>query len=169
MLDLDLIQDSPHLLDVLIQMEDVLDSLDLYVFPNWFQGELVSGPKVRRYWFDMTLRYPIDKMPCERGAKRLIKHGIRVDYQKAVLSDKAPKANGKDPDPTHWEILISIPRRLLSDMNAAELDTYDDEVEVEDVQDAQDSGMNDETAYHDDAGEEDGNSEQQEPTDDQQA
>jgi hypothetical protein len=35
-------------------------------------------------------------------------------------------------------------------MNSAELDLYDEDVEIEDVQDAQDSGMNDETGYTDD-------------------
>lgn len=156
-IDFDKLQESPHLLDILVQMEDVLDSFDLYVFENWIKGEIVEGPKVRRYWFDFTLRYPLKEMPDPKGAMRLLKHGLRVNYEKATLENE----DGSDPTEidegdgetkaeakaTHWEIQISIPRRLLSDMNAAELDMYDDEVEVEDVADAQDGGMNDETGY----------------------
>jgi hypothetical protein len=165
-LDFKKLDDSPHLLDILVQMEDVLDSLDLYVFPNWMKGHVVEGPIVRRYWFDFTLRYPINNLPDPRGAMRLIKHGIRVDFQKATVETE----NGEDPvdgdeqptgKPTHWEVKISIPRKLVADMNAAELDYYDEEVEVEDVQDAQDAGMNDETGVHDQSGEPE--EEQQQP------
>jgi hypothetical protein len=146
-IDFEKINDSPHLLDILIQMEDVLDSLDIYVFANWMKGEVVEGPIVRRYWFDFTLRYPIDKMPDPRGAMRLLKHGVRVDYNKVTVEGD----DGSEPtEPTHWEIMISVPKRLVADMNAAELDFYDEEIEIEDVQDAQDTGMNDETGMYDD-------------------
>ena len=86
-LDLSKIQDSPHLLDILLQMEDVLDSLDVYVFKNWYLGEIAEGPVVRRYWLDFTLKYPLDKMPDPKAALRLLKHGIRVDFWKAKLVD----------------------------------------------------------------------------------
>lgn len=139
--DIEKLNDSPHLLDILIQMEDVLDSLDIYVFTNWMKGEIVEGPVVRRYWFDITLRYEMDDMPDPRGAMRLIKHGVRVDYNKATIATN----EGEEPaEPTHWEIKISVPKRLVSDMNAAELDFYDEDIEIEDVQDAQDTGMTDE-------------------------
>lgn len=151
-IDFDKLQESPHLLDILVQMEDVLDSFDIYVFKNWIEGEIVQGPKLRRYWFDFTLRYPKNKMPDPKGAMRLVKHGVRVSYEEATVEDAQTGREEVDEDEnakgsTHWEVTISIPRRLLSDMNAAELDLYDEDVEVEDVQDAQDSGMNDETGY----------------------
>lgn len=158
-IDFESLQESPHLLDVLVQMEDVLDSFDLYVFQNWIKGEVVEGPSVRRYWFDFTLRYPIDQMPDPKGAMRLIKHGIRINYDKAVVENEdgeEPKDENDKPRSTHWEIKISIPRRLISDMNSAELDFYDEDVEIEDVQDAQDSGMNDETGYTDEMAFDDG-------------
>ena len=146
-IDIENLNDSPHLLDIMIQMEDVLDSLDIYVFAKWMKGEIVDGPIVRRYWFDFTLRYPIEDMPDPRGAMRLLKHGIRVDYNKATLENK----DGKDPgEPTHWEIKISIPKKLISDMNAAELDFYDDDIDIEDVQDAQDVGMDNESGMRTD-------------------
>lgn len=143
--DIEKLNDSPHLLDILIQMEDVIDSLDIYVFANWMKGEVVEGPIVRRYWFDLTLRYGIDDMPDPRGAMRLLKHGVRVDYNKATVEND----DGSDPgEPTHWEIKISVPKRLISDLNGAELDFYDEDIEVEDVQDAQDVGMTDEAGLY---------------------
>lgn len=164
-LDLEKLNDSPHLLDILIQMEDVLDSLDLYVFANWMKGELVEGPIVRRYWFDITLRYDKDRLPDPRGALRLLKHGIRVDYNKVRLGKRDDVEEGDEqPSPesteteshfTHWEVKISVPKRLVSDMNAAELDFYDDEIDIEDVQDAQDSGMTDQSGLFTDDNETD--------------
>lgn len=149
-IDFEKLEESPHLLDVLVQMEDVLDSFDVYVFENWIKGEIVEGPKVRRYWFDMTLRYEITEMPDPKGAKRLMKHGVRVNYEKAKVENE----DGTEPDePNVWEISLSIPTNLLKDMNAAELDLYDDEIDVEDVQDAQDGGMGDETGFVDEEGE----------------
>jgi hypothetical protein len=126
------LQESPHLLDILIQMEDVLDSLDVYVFRNWLRGEVVEGPIVRRYWLDMTLRYPFRHMPDPKAATRLLKHGIRVDYQKATYeADKFETNAGAggfstpvvNPEPEAeseekvWLIRVSIPRRLISQMN----------------------------------------------------
>lgn len=178
-IDFEKLEESPHLLDILVQMEDIIDSFDIYVFPNWISGEIVEGPRVRRYWFDFTLRYPKNKMPDPKGAMRLIKHGLRINYEKVTLenedgsdpTDPKLKENedAEDQEPTHWEVRVSIPRRLLSDMNSAELDFYDEDVEVEDVQDAQDVGMNDETGYTDAAdgegveGEEEGGGEDESP------
>ncbi len=165
-LDLEKISDSPHLLDILLQMEDVLDSLDIYVFKNWYLGEIAEGPTVRRYWLDFTLKYPYDKMPDPKAALRLLKHGIRVDFWKAKLKEgdyvdaeeEATQAEQQDegvappepkdnPEDTVWLVRISIPRRLAAQMSAEEMDFYDEEVDVEDVEDAKDTGIDDESAY----------------------
>jgi hypothetical protein len=157
-IDLEQLEDSPHLLDLLIKMEDVLDSLDVYVFSNWFDGEIVEGPKVRRYWLDMTLLFPKEKMPDPRAGLRLLKHGVRVDFQKAAqeeggeyreISGIEGKTN-KDGNREVWLVRISVPRRLIAEISAGELDFYEDELDdVEDVQDAQDTGMNDESGVMD--------------------
>ncbi len=150
MLDLNRFDESPHLLDLLLQMEDVLDSLDLYVFKNWFKGEVVEGPIVHRYWLAISLRFPMEKMPDPRGAKRLLKQDIITNYQKIAVNDNTNTGdpeNEEENQPTHWLVEVRIPRRLVADMNAAELDFYDDDLDIEDVQDAQDSGITDETSY----------------------
>lgn len=152
-IDIEELEDSPHLLDLLIQMEDVLDSMDVYVFKNWIDGEIVEGPKVRRYWLDMTVKYPYRKMPDPRAGLRLLKHGVRIDFQKGHEAKDGKVSEGDHKDESDkdgekvWLIRISIPRRLISEVNAGELDYYDDEVDIEDVQDAQDGGMNDESGY----------------------
>lgn len=162
-IDLEKLQESPNLLDILIQMEDVLDTMDVYVFKNWLKGEVVEGPIVRRYWLDMTLRYPFRNpdgssgMPDPRAALRLLKHNVRVDYQKAryetekfgegVIEEVDENETGDD---LVWLLKVSIPRRLVVQMNAASHDFYDDEVDIDQVEDAQDSGMDNETGYHTD-------------------
>ena len=37
--DLNKIEETPHLLDILLEIEDVIDSLDIYVFKNWLKGQ----------------------------------------------------------------------------------------------------------------------------------
>jgi hypothetical protein len=160
-LDFEKLLDSPHVLDILLQIEDVLDSLDTYVFPNWFLGEVVDGPIVRRHWVAISLHYPIDKKPDVRCARRLVRYGIKVKYSKVRVGDlpkltdsnpvKKEKSDDKD---TNWEIYIQVPRVLISDMNSAELDFYDEDIDVEDVKDAQDGGITDESSYVDDGGDE---------------
>lgn len=168
--DIQKIQDSPHLLGILLQIEDVLDSLDVYVFKNWYLGEVVEGPNIRRYWLDFTLKYPLDKMPDPKAALRLLKHGIKVDYWKSRIQSNfidvennennnledasnngmSATEQSKSPDPIKdyvWLIKISIPRRLVNQMSAEELDFYDEDVDVEDVEDAKDTGIDDESAY----------------------
>jgi hypothetical protein len=164
-IDFELLQDSPHLLDILVQMEDVLDSMDVYVFKNWLKGEIAEGPVVRRYWLDMTLRYPYDEMPDPRAALRLLKHGVRIDFQKARVSDGDDKPkpvnesedeDSEDTSDMVWLVRVSIPRRLVVQMNDAQHDFYDDEVDIDQVEDAKDDGLDDESAYQSDENDVDG-------------
>lgn len=158
--------ESNHLLDLLTQMEDVLDSLDIYVYRHWFDGEVIEGPIVRRHWLSFSLLYPHDKMPDPRGALRLLKHDVIVEFSKVHRdgekfhamadeksepkdSEKKIEAKENDPEHTFWMVKINFPRRLISQMGA-DLDFYDDEVDVEDVEAAKDGGIDDESAYNTD-------------------
>ena len=38
--------------------ERVLDELDLYVYKNWEDGELVAGPKIKRHWVICSFMWP---------------------------------------------------------------------------------------------------------------
>jgi hypothetical protein len=158
------LSDSDSLTDVLIQMEDFMDSLDLYVFKNWFEGQIVQGPDIRRYWVSMTLKYLYEEMPDPAGAERLIKHGVKVIYRKAkdsqpketdtmddLLSNNKPKMEDLDV----WLVEIQIPRRFIEELDDSDLELHaDDElVDPEDVSDARDENIDDEDAFTDDNGE----------------
>ena len=43
------IYDSNSAFEVLKDFERVIDELDIYVYDNWKDGELVSGPKITRH------------------------------------------------------------------------------------------------------------------------
>lgn len=218
-IDLNKLEDSPHFLDILLQLEEVLDSLDIYVYRNWFKGEVVAGPELRRYWASFTLRYPEAKMPDPRAIPRLVRHGIKVAFHRvrqmphrsaratpagagqtgaaadptmvdqtdptaAIPADPlgssatqfagsplgSPRDNsapgratdmaepngGSEPSPQttapdqvkyFWMVKITVPRRLLDQMTSTDLGVYDELVDEDEVEDAQDAGLAGTAAY----------------------
>lgn len=151
-IDLEKLEDSDYLLDILIQLENILDATDCYVYRNWILGEVVEGPIVRRHWVSFSLRYPHHKMPDPRAALRLLKHGVQVEFN-TVKQAKEGKPGHPDEEPTKgsdWLVRITVPRRLLDQMDGADLESYDDEVNPDDVEAAQDMGLDDESQYQTD-------------------
>jgi hypothetical protein len=151
-IDLEKLEDSDYLLDVLISAENVLDSLDAYAYRHWLEGEVIDGPIVRRHWVTFSLLYPYRKMPDPRAALRLLKHGVQVEFN-SVKRQQAGKPGHLDSDPTHatdWLVKITIPRRLLDTLEEVDLEAYDDEVNPEDVTAAKDLGLDDESQYQTD-------------------
>jgi hypothetical protein len=150
MIDLEKLDDSNHLLDILIQTENILDALDAYVYRHWLDGEVVEGPIVSRYWVKISLLYPYDKMPDPRAALRLLKHGIQVEFDR-MQREGAPPVPGQEHEkakPEEWLVRLSFPRRLLDQNEEVDLEVYDDEVNPDDVEDAQDTGLDDESSLH---------------------
>ena len=49
---------SNNSLNLLKDFERVIDELDVYVYDNWFDGELVQGPVESRYWVRCTFMWP---------------------------------------------------------------------------------------------------------------
>lgn len=152
------LSDSESLTDVLIQMEDFMDSLDIYVFKNWFEGEIVQGPEIRRYWVSMTLKYAYEEMPDPAGAERLLQHGAKVAYRKAKDSapvevesqeDLLPNNKPKMENNEIWLVDVQIPRRFIEELDDSDLELHaDDElVDVEDVSDARDEDIDQEAAF----------------------
>ena len=45
---------SNNSLSLLKDFERVIDELDVYVYENWLDGELVEGPKETRYYVQCT-------------------------------------------------------------------------------------------------------------------
>ena len=76
---------SDSSLATLLDFERVLDELDIYVFKNWKDGELVAGPDVRRYTVACMFMYPEKLMPDPRGAKRLLSVGCNIQFKKTRI------------------------------------------------------------------------------------
>ena len=72
-------------LGILKDFERVLDDLDIYVFQNWEDGELLSGPTDSRHFVTCSFMWPADKMPDPAGGKRLLDRGCKVTYKKDEL------------------------------------------------------------------------------------
>jgi len=77
---------SNNSLNMLKDFERVIDELDVYVYENWIDGELVAGPKESRYWVECTFMWPEDKMPEPNGGRRLLDYGCKVQYAESQIS-----------------------------------------------------------------------------------
>lgn len=113
-------------LAVLKDFERVLDTLDMYAYENWYDGELAYGPQVDRHWITAGFMWPKNKMPNPIAAKRLTELGCKVKYEKSHLVEprkiKTPEdyrpgtKKGKlDRNPI-WIVEIQMPRKLAFDM-----------------------------------------------------
>ena len=132
MSSLNKIFDSPHLTDILIEFENILDTIDVYLYKYWFDGYIFKGPIIKKYFIEVWLHYPC--LPDPKAAKRLLKHGITVEF--------VPESERKKNKP--WIIKIQIPKHLFGNLALSSFQDYDDEVDLEEVQDAIDSGLDSE-------------------------
>jgi len=137
-------------LTILKDFERVLDELDVYVFQNWEEGELLSGPVDSRHFVTCSFMWPADKMPDPTGGKRLLDRGCKVTYAKDELLKpreiKSPEdyrpgtTKGKIDAHDIWVVEIKMPKELIgnfkhgkdeidsqdeSDMGAGDLNTLD--------------------------------------------
>jgi len=136
---------NPTVIDILLQVEDLFDSMDLYAFKNWINGRLVEGPEIRRHWVRCAFLYPEQFMPDPFGALRLLKAGVRVYYETAMEEhyrpidiDNPPRGPRKPHHRKVWIIHFLIPRRLLDDISDQTLEAFKDIVNVDDLLDKQD-------------------------------
>ena len=137
-------------LTILKDFERVLDELDVYVFANWEEGELLSGPVDSRHFVTCSFMWPADKMPDPSGGKRLLDRGCKVTYAKDELLKpreiKSPEdyrpgtVKGKIDAHDIWVVQVKMPKELIgnfkhgkdeidsqdeSDMGAGDLNTLD--------------------------------------------
>jgi hypothetical protein len=121
------LSENNNAFSVLKDFERVLDTLDIYVFKNWQEGELLSGPDVSRYAVECSFMWHRDEMPDPQGAKRLGEYGCRVIYKKDNIliprkikdpSDFRPgtKKGKIDPHPV-WVVTIDMPKKLMQDVS----------------------------------------------------
>ena len=113
-------------LGILKDFERVLDELDLYVYENWEDGELVSGQTINRYTVECKFMWPHEKMPNPDGGKRLLEYDCKVTYQKEKLlvprkitspDDYRPGSKkGKLDEKPIWVVSITMPKKLMQDI-----------------------------------------------------
>ena len=117
-------------LGILKDFERVLDDLDVYVFANWEDGELLTGPMDSRHFVTCSFMWPIDKMPDPAGGKRLLDKGCKVTYKKDELlkprqikspADYRPgTTKGKIDAHPIWVVEIKMPKQLIGNMKHGE-------------------------------------------------
>ena len=117
-------------LGILKDFERVIDDLDVYVFANWEDGELLTGPIDSRHFVTCSFMWPIDKMPDPAGGKRLLDKGCKVTYKKDELlkprqikspADYRPgTTKGKIDAHPIWVVEILMPKQLIGNMKYGE-------------------------------------------------
>jgi hypothetical protein len=113
-------------LSVLKDFERVLDEMNMYVYKNWQDGELASGPKVDRHWVTASFMWPRNKMPDPMAAKRLIDYGCKIKYEKTHLLEprkvespddfRPGTRKGKLDQTPVWLVEIMMPKKLVQDI-----------------------------------------------------
>lgn len=152
---------NKNMLDVLIAIEDMLDQMDIYTYKNWFYGEIEYGPKIERYWVTVALSYPWEKMPDPYAIRRLRRYDIKIKFSKIKHevqqedpSDMIAYANReRDEDQEKkeyldkWLVVLTIPRRFVENVLDDDLVDYENVIDVNDVSDARDEGLDNKTEF----------------------
>lgn len=122
-------------MDIMLSVEDFFDVLNLYVFPNWFDAEVVDLDS-RKYYTIVTLKTPYEKMPHPKGAVLLTKFDCKVEYKEtteAVMRDVVTisdeyydavndKYRPKIDKKKCWCVTVMIPNRLIMNDNVFDLE-----------------------------------------------
>ena len=138
--NIDNIYNSNNSFEVLKDFERVLDELDIYVYDNWIEGEILSGPNIERHWVTCSFMWPRNQMPDPMGGKRLLDYDCKVRYRKSYLikprkilkpDDIRPgtKKGKLDRHPI-WIVEIDMPKKLILDIYGGYNDLIDYETEA---------------------------------------
>jgi hypothetical protein len=148
------IMTSDGSMSMLLDFERVLDESDVYAFKNWILGELVQGPVIRRYTVKCVFMWPYKLMPDPRAAKRLLKLGCKITYGKSSLKvpvevkdyddfvpgTRYPKMKKREV----WFVEIEIPKELMNDIKEGSIDLADQEIDLQELNDAYDNDLDQE-------------------------
>ena len=134
-------------LSILKDFERVVDELDVYVFKNWEDGELLSGPVDSRHFVTCSFMWPADKMPDPAGGQRLLDRGCKVFYKRDELRKprqiKGPEdyrpgtTKGKIDSHDIWVVEIRMPKELIGNFKHGR-----DEIESQDETDMASGDLN---------------------------
>jgi len=125
--NLQTISESTGAFEVLKDFERVIDELDVYVYKNWDEGEIIFGPKVSRYHVTCKFMWEQKEMPDPKGAKILADYGCEVAYRKETIliprkikdpDDYRPGTKkGKIDAHPIWTVEIKMPKKLMQDVS----------------------------------------------------
>ena len=134
-------------LSILKDFERVVDELDVYVFKNCEDGELLSGPVDSRHFVTCSFMWPADKMPDPAGGQRLLDRGCKVFYKRDELLKprqiKGPEdyrpgtTKGKIDSHDIWVVEIRMPKELIGNFKHGR-----DEIESQDETDMASGDLN---------------------------
>lgn len=137
---------SDNSLSMLCDFERVLDSVDIYAFPNWTKGELVEGPKIAKYFVRCTFMWPEKMMPDPSGAKRLLPYGVMVSYEKKHINMPVDIKDSDDYRPGSkkgklvkmpvWLVEIMMPKHLMKDIKQGSKEIAGEEIDLSDLSQA---------------------------------
>ena len=146
-------------LTTLLDFERVLDELDLYAFKNWDIGELISGPDIGKYKVGCIFMWPEKLMPDPRGGKRLLPFDCEVIYQKKMIKIPIHIDSPADYIPgTHkakiierpvWLVENVMPKSLLSEIRTGSIEMQDEEIDLEDLDQAYEQDLDQEENQND--------------------
>lgn len=138
----------------LLDFERVLDELDVYAYKNWALGELVDGPKIGKYKVSCIFMWPEKLMPDPRGGRRLLPFDCEVIFKKDRIKIPIKIENPDDFQPGTkkakiiekpvWLVEITMPKSLMSDIRTGAIELEDEDIDLEDLDDAYDQDLDQE-------------------------
>jgi len=144
----------------LLDFERVLEELDIYGFKNWIIGELVSGPEISKYRVSCIFMWPEKLMPDPRGGMRLLPFDCKVRFKKTMMKIPVKIEDPSDYRPgTHkakiierpvWLVEITMPKALMSDIRTGSIELEDQEIDLQDLDDAYEQDLDKEELQNDD-------------------
>lgn len=142
----------------LLDFERVLDELDIYAYRNWALGELVEGPDISKYKVTCIFMWPEKLMPDPRAGRRLLPFDCEVVYKKTKIKIPIKIENPSDfvagtkkakiIEKPVWLVEITMPKSLMSDIRTGSIELEDEDLELEDLDDAYDQDL-DQEQYQD--------------------
>jgi hypothetical protein len=154
---------SEGTITTLLDFERVLDEVDVYAFKNWEIGELVAGPEITKYRVACTFMWPEKLMPDPRGGRRLLPFDCEVSYRQVQMkipikiedpSDYRPgTAKARIIEKPVWLVEIVMPKSLMSDIRTGSIEMEDQDIDLEELDQAYEQDLDKEESQSDDRAE----------------
>jgi hypothetical protein len=154
---------SEGTITTLLDFERVLDEIDVYAFKNWEIGELVAGPEISKYRVACTFMWPEKLMPDPRGGRRLLPFDCEVSYRKVEMkipikiTDPSDYREGTKKarivEKPVWLVEIVMPKSLMSDIRTGSIEMEDQDIDLEELDQAYEQDLDKEEAQSDDRAE----------------